>query len=521
MKMKKYFFLILAATLFAACGGDGDGDNVDVGKGSGKNPEPVAPSANGFTDYSSLIGMSHLDMVTLLDDPDKESYSSGKNTYYYENLDDESDGDTSCSLKIVMSQKIIEVSQLVTNPKCKIEDVLSYFRSRYYDYGSVGKIYMFGNSSSGENASLMIHVSGEDGYISVHYYLWKEESEPAESSKMYTIFDKSTGVVTIKYGEVPQGSSDNTLISTSMPSEYKEMVKKVIFDPSVADARPIHTANWFSGCKSLTEIVGLDYLNTSKAESMLGMFSNCSSLTSLDLRSFDTSSVEDMSHMFSKCISLTSLDLSSFNIRNVNKMYGMFDSCSSLTLLDLSNFGLSRLSEMTFMFHDCTNLVSLDLSNLQSDNICSTNYMFDGCSSLTDLKLDHFKIKGSDAECMFYGCSSLTVVSLPMFDTSNVTSFKDMFNRCSNLEVADLSNFDTSNVENMRSMFYECRKLRTIYASDKWIINKIEWSNKKYTFWECNQLVGGMGTQCEFGKESADYARIDGGPEAPGYFTAK
>ena len=65
------------------------------------------------------------------------------------------------------------------------------------------------------------------------------------------------------------------------------------------------------------------------------IFSECSSLTNLDLSSFDTSNVTDMSSMFKQCISLTNLNLSSFDTSNVTNMRWMFFRCSSLTNLDL------------------------------------------------------------------------------------------------------------------------------------------------------------------------------------------
>ena len=39
----------------------------------------------------------------------------------------------------------------------------------------------------------------------------------------------------------------------------------------------------------------------------------------------------------------------------------------------------------------------------------------------------------------------------------------------------------------------------------------------------CNNLVGGNGTKCDGaeGKDDLPFARIDGGPSAPGYFTKK
>ena len=55
------------------------------------------------------------------------------------------------------------------------------------------------------------------------------------------------------------------------------------------------------------------------------MFSDCSSLTNIDLSNFNTNKVTDMSRMFYKCVSLTSLNLSNFNTNNVKYMENMFD----------------------------------------------------------------------------------------------------------------------------------------------------------------------------------------------------
>ena len=50
------------------------------------------------------------------------------------------------------------------------------------------------------------------------------------------------------------------------------------------------------------------------------MFSECSSLISLNLSNFNTNNVKDMSYMFQLCSSLTSLNLSNFNTFKVNNM---------------------------------------------------------------------------------------------------------------------------------------------------------------------------------------------------------
>ena len=60
------------------------------------------------------------------------------------------------------------------------------------------------------------------------------------------------------------------------------------------------------------------------------MFSRCSSLTSIDLSSFNSSNINDMVGMFSDCSSLKSIDLSSFNSSNINNLRGMIYKCPYL-----------------------------------------------------------------------------------------------------------------------------------------------------------------------------------------------
>ena len=72
-----------------------------------------------------------------------------------------------------------------------------------------------------------------------------------------------------------------------------------------------------------------------------------------------------MRYMFSDCSSLESIDLSSFNTTNVNNMSGMFSNCSSLKSIDLSSFNTTNVKDMSYMFSGC--------SSLKKDNIILNN----------------------------------------------------------------------------------------------------------------------------------------------------
>ena len=94
----------------------------------------------------------------------------------------------------------------------------------------------------------------------------------------------------------------------------------------------------------------------------------------------------------------------------------------------------------------------------------------------------------------------------------------------------DLSGFNTAEVTDMTYMFYQCFALKTIYVSDSFATSNVGSGAGVEMFHQCRELVGGKGTKwTEQGNKEEktdpaigiEYARIDGGASAPGYFTEK
>ena len=82
----------------------------------------------------------------------------------------------------------------------------------------------------------------------------------------------------------------------------------------------------------------------------------------------------------------------------------------------------------THMFGSCTNLTSVPL--FDTSNVTSMNGMFNNCTSL---------------------------ITVPLFDTSSVTNMNTMFNNCTSLTTVPL--FDTTSVTGANNMFYNCSSL--------------------------------------------------------------
>ena len=181
---------------------------------------------------------------------------------------------------------------------------------------------------------------------------------------------------------------------------------RVVFDASFRDFRPTTTAWWFYNYDALKQIEGLEYLNTSEVKDMSGMFSDCATLTSLDLKNFNTKNVTDMSSMFSGCAALMSLDLKNFNTKNVTDLNGMFSHCAALTSIDLQHFNTKNVTDVSRMFFGCEALTSLDLKYFNTQNVTDMSRMFFGCAALTTIN-SNTTWHCPESEDMFAGCTKL------------------------------------------------------------------------------------------------------------------
>lgn len=187
-----------------------------------------------------------------------------------------------------------------------------------------------------------------------------------------------------------------------------------------------------------------------------------SSLTSIDFTGIDTSGVTSMNSMFAN-IKATSMNLSTLDTSNVTDMHKMFNSCFYLESIDVSSFDTSKVTDMSEMFSLCDNLAAVDVSGFNTSNV-------------TTMKK------------MFYYDQSLAELDLSNFDTSKVTDMSEMFYSCEKLDTLDITPFNTENVTTMREMFTGCKVLKTIYASEKFVIQPD--TDTYRLFMSCDALVG-------------------------------
>ena len=234
----------------------------------------------------------------------------------------------------------------------------------------------------------------------------------AQTVEPYAVFDVATGTLTFMCDDAKPSEAYALNKDYEKPlwiSYHKDAITKVVFDASFAKARPTTCCYWFYGCENLTEIEGIENLNTENVTDMGFMFGFCSGLTSLDVSNFDTKNVSNMKFMFCGCSGLTSLDVSKFDTKNVTDMIHMFNGCSGLTTLDVSKFDTQNVRWMNYMFCGCSGLTTLDLSNFNTRKFPEMYKMFYNCSNLKTIYVsDKFvttHVYWDDD--MFLGCTSL------------------------------------------------------------------------------------------------------------------
>ena len=120
--------------------------------------------------------------------------------------------------------------------------------------------------------------------------------------------------------------------------------------------------------------------------------------------------------------------------------------------------------------------------------------------------------KVTNMSYMFFNCSSLTSLDVTHFNTAKVTNMNSMFESCSSLTSLDVTYFNTANVTGMNNMFYSCSALTTIYASDNFVTDKVEYSYNM--FYDCTSLKG---TTLEYVASKTDHNYANCGTD--GYFT--
>ena len=312
----------------------------------------------------------------------------------------------------------------------------------------------------------------------------------------------------------------------------------------------------FYRCSTLSSL-DLSNFNTAIVSDMSLMFGGCSVLSSLDLSNFYTKEVRDMSYMFSRCSALTTIYASDkFVTSKVQSGISMFSACKNLkgTILNYKDsktdhtyancgtngyftpvFEYAEFNEgtgtLTFRRGLSKSKVAYALNVEASDPGWLTHkdeikeVVFDAsfadarptscykwfwyCTNLATIEgIENLNTENvTNMGVMFCGCQKLSSLDLTNFNTGNVTNMFGMFGYCYGLTSLDLTSFNTAIVENMAEMFTGCSALTTIYASDKFVTDKVTYGLSMFV--NCYKLIGAI--EYNKRKSNKNYANFETG----------
>lgn len=256
--------------------------------------------------------------------------------------------------------------------------------------------------------------------------------------------------------------------------------------------------NMFKNCRAMQQF-NMPHLIKAKCQTTEGMFDNCDYATHFDLSSCDTSGVKNMNRMFCD-VGASELDLSSFDFSSVTTADEMFyeayylkrikvdgkssDSASGSFTLYMpkctsasSIFGyntalatfngkllLPACTDFSNAFYGCSSLQSIDLSNSNFNKCNNFSNTFSWCTSLSKIRMDGVDL---DAATNLNFISLNTVKELYMTGAklSSVTSLEEWYQN-KNIQKIVFSESTLSSCTTTKNMFNSCSKLAEVVMDD-------------------------------------------------------
>lgn len=241
---------------------------------------------------------------------------------------------------------------------------------------------------------------------------------------------------------------------TSMKSLFKACIKlkKITYGDNFKTNKLINIEELFSNCESLTE-VDLSKFDCTHVEQMSSLFDGCTNLKNINFGNINTKRVKNMRRFFSGCTSLSSVDLSKFDTSQVTNFESMFEK-SKMTTIPTKYINTNSALDLSGMFEECTELILLDLENFNTSNVNDMCEMFSGCSKLQSLKLDNFDTQNVlSMQKMFIDCQELKSIDLKSFTNPKLTNIEEMFSGCTSLSSLDMSSFNSKLITDMDNAF--------------------------------------------------------------------
>jgi hypothetical protein len=296
---------------------------------------------------------------------------------------------------------------------------------------------------------------------SLGYNMWKirvfgdagtviTNTRPVANTSGLISSNQPSGILEAIYGDGTQTIGFTTLFG-GITFSYLDFVKLPASIPGSFVGN-----SCFSGCISLRKVI---CPTTAGATQIASMFANCFNL--IDVTFFEElPACTTFNAAFSNCFSLTSLDLSNVSIPEVTVMQSAFSACLSLNTIVLPL--MPKVTNFLSMFTGCRSLLSLEWTNWPTvSTALNFNQVFQNCSSLEYIKFPAAGPIGDISMLQtFISCANLKNIVIPPTYTT-ITTMDQTFNGCGSLASCILPP-SLPSLLNLTSCFLNCLTLQEI-----------------------------------------------------------
>jgi hypothetical protein len=240
----------------------------------------------------------------------------------------------------------------------------------------------------------------------------------------------------------------------------------------------------FNGCRNLQGPITIPS-NSTSITSLLNTFSGCNALTEINLPP-TLNSVTNISGCFLGCVNLTSLILPP--LVSCTNYLDTFNSCSSLLSLEIKSFTTAAADiEFRRAFNQCSSLEQVIFpGQVTAGTRFSMRECFRLCPALVNFNFPsnvdiYSGSGGGQLDLCFELCDGLQSVTLPS-SLPGLTSMVNTFVNCFNLQEITLPTTVGATI-NMQNTFSSCTVISTITIPSSYNI-----TNLSATFFNCRSL---------------------------------
>ncbi len=222
-----------------------------------------------------------------------------------------------------------------------------------------------------------------DTYTVYTLYAYATISDDGTTLNVYHDYTYPTDVTVYSYPSgMPSGSRAplNAAMNWSNDTSARSKITKVVIHNSVSLTS---LSRWFLAMKltDASSIEGLDKLDFASVTSTGSAFYLCSQLKDelvnavLAKLASDGAKLTDMRMMFSDCTSLTALDMCGLNTASVTHMNSMFSSCTNLTTIIVDDsWSTAGITNGSDMFTGCASLIGGAGTSFASASVKDISY---------------------------------------------------------------------------------------------------------------------------------------------------